>query len=81
MTMSQMRSERAIVDWFNDFKGMGFATTTSAHRVFIHYSAIKSERTGHRTLCPTDDVEITYDVRGGEYYATEVRRILDKASR
>ena len=52
--------ESGTVKWFNDDKGYGFiARDDGGKDIFVHFSAIKSESEGRRTLYEGQRVEFT----------------------
>ncbi|KNC50355.1 cold shock DNA-binding protein [Thecamonas trahens ATCC 50062] len=46
-----------VVKWFNSTKGFGFIEVEGANDVFVHYSAIKGDNDGFRTLIEGQEVE------------------------
>lgn len=56
--------ETGRVKWFNDAKGFGFIEREGGDDVFVHYSAIRTESGGRRTLHENDNVE--FNVRQGK---------------
>jgi len=52
--------ESGSVKWFNDDKGYGFiARDDGGKDIFVHFSAIKTENHGRRTLYEGQRVEFT----------------------
>ena len=46
-----------VVKWFNSTKGFGFIEVEGSNDVFVHYSAIKGDNDGFRTLIEGQEVE------------------------
>lgn len=55
-------AEQGTVKWFNDSKGYGFISRDNGDDVFVHHSAIQTDR-GFRSLQEGQRVE--FDVRKG----------------
>ena len=63
-TVKKNRELPALLSWFNGKKGYGFITDEEAKEVFVHFSAIKTEDEGFKTLYENDKVE--FEVTQGE---------------
>jgi CspA family cold shock protein len=76
--ISNVKTFRGKVKWFNDAKGYGFVEHTSGRDVFIHYSVIESD--GYKTL--KDGELIDYDLIEGDkgLHAKKVRRVVTNLS-
>lgn len=46
----------AVIKWFSDSKGYGFATTTSGLDIFVHYTQIQMD--GFKTLKPGQKIKV-----------------------
>jgi len=49
--------ERGTVKWFNDAKGYGFISREGGSDVFVHFSEIRQNGKGRKTLYDDDLVE------------------------
>lgn len=53
---------KGIVKWFHSKKGYGFVTVDGENKdIFVHYSAIKNEAGGFKTLHQNDKVEFNIE--------------------
>lgn len=63
----------AIVKWFDNAKGYGFATVAHDNRdIFIHHNNINPEEEGYKTLSEGQEIELSFVQQGGRLKAVEV---------
>lgn len=67
--------EKGTVKFFNDQKGFGFIAREGKPDVFVHFSAIKSNGPGRRTLYEGDQVEFEMGQGPKGACAENVRRL------
>src|SRR5262245_42360044 len=48
-------TERGVVTWFNDAKGVGFIKRRNGQEIFVHYKSIVAQ--GYKTLNEGDPVQ------------------------
>ncbi len=70
----QPRRVKGVVKWFSNQKGFGFIGQENGSDVFVHYSAVQSDR--YRKLVEGDQVEFEMDTgRDGRPQATNVVKL------